>query len=91
MKLRTQGEVRMTVSGDGAKPYYLIAWVSDEVKPRSCTSRPPARCTPMSELSQGRIRLRSSTTLRCCGVEARYFGDRVGWWTLLPRKTEREK
>jgi hypothetical protein len=33
MKLRTQGEVRMTVSGDGAKPYYLIAWVGDEVKP----------------------------------------------------------
>ena len=33
VKLRTQGEVRMTVSGDAGKPYYLIAWVGDEVKP----------------------------------------------------------
>jgi len=33
VKLPTQGEVRMTVSGDPGKPYYLIAWVGDEVKP----------------------------------------------------------
>ena len=33
VKLRTQGEVRMTVSGEAGKPYYLIAWVGDEVKP----------------------------------------------------------
>ena len=32
-KLRTQGEVRMTVSGEGDKPYNLIVWVGDEVKP----------------------------------------------------------
>ena len=32
-KVRTQGELRMTVSGDGAKPYNLIVWVGDEVKP----------------------------------------------------------
>jgi hypothetical protein len=44
MKLRTQGEVRMTVSGDGAKPYYLIAWVGDEVKPELAPV-----VTPMSE------------------------------------------
>jgi hypothetical protein len=44
VKLRTQGEVRMTVSGDGAKPYYLIAWVGDEVKPELAPV-----VTPMSD------------------------------------------
>jgi len=33
LKLRTQGEVRMTVTGDADKPYNLIVWVGDEVKP----------------------------------------------------------
>jgi hypothetical protein len=33
MKLRTQGELRMIVSGEGDKPYNLIVWVGDEVKP----------------------------------------------------------
>jgi len=34
IKLRTQGEVRMTVSADGdPKPYYLVVWAGDEVKP----------------------------------------------------------
>ena len=33
LKLRTQGELRMIVSGEGDKPYNLIVWVGDEVKP----------------------------------------------------------
>lgn len=33
MKLRTQGEVRISVSADaGRRPYKLLAWVGDEVK-----------------------------------------------------------
>ena len=33
-KLRTQGEVRMIVKADGdPKPYLLVVWVGDEVKP----------------------------------------------------------
>lgn len=33
MKLRTQGELRMTVTADGEKPYWLVVWAGDEVKP----------------------------------------------------------
>jgi hypothetical protein len=33
LKLRTQGEVRMTVTAEGEKPYWLIVWAGDEVKP----------------------------------------------------------
>lgn len=32
VKLRTQGELRMTVKGARPGPYYLVAWVGDEVK-----------------------------------------------------------
>lgn len=33
-KLRTQGEVRMTVLAQGEpKPYWLVVWVGDEIKP----------------------------------------------------------
>lgn len=34
LKLRTQGELRMIVKGDGPpKPYFLVAWVGPEVTP----------------------------------------------------------
>jgi hypothetical protein len=45
-KLRTQGEVRITVSGEGDKPYNLIVWVGDEVKPDFAAA--PA-ITPMKD------------------------------------------
>jgi hypothetical protein len=45
-KLRTQGELRMVVSGDGDKPYNLIVWVGDEVKPDFAAA--PA-ITPMKD------------------------------------------
>jgi hypothetical protein len=45
-KVRTQGELRMTVSGEGDKPYNLIVWVGDEVKPDFAAA--PA-ITPMKD------------------------------------------
>ncbi len=33
LKLRTQGELRIIVKGEGDKPYNLIVWVGAEVKP----------------------------------------------------------
>lgn len=33
LKLRTQGELRLTVSASDEKPYWLVVWVGDEVKP----------------------------------------------------------
>lgn len=34
LRVRTQGEVRIVVSGQGDKPYYLMVWAGDEVTPQ---------------------------------------------------------
>jgi len=46
LKLRTQGELRMTVSADHDADYWLVVWVGDEVKP----DFPPA-LTPMDKVA----------------------------------------
>lgn len=52
LKLRTQGELRIIVSGEGDKPYNLIVWVGDEVKPDFTTA---SAITPMKDRKGGTV------------------------------------
>lgn len=71
-RFRTQGEFKIAVSAEGeAKPYQLVAWVGDEVKPE------------FAPVVVKQSEYRASAAERRSGSESRLSPRLLGWMTCL--------